>query len=213
MGFSAPWLPFALPQRWPFCWWVAVIIDRYSRRAMGFAIFSHNPTSVSIQSFLESAIVNAGATPRYIICDKGQQFWCSVFKVWCDHQGITPRFGAVGQHGSIALVERFILTLKNECTRIILVPLRREAFHRDLVFLEVWFNQHRPHSALEGKTPYEMYYEILPARQRPRVEPRLRWPRSSLCAFRTHRSPATVVHPFVLMCAIIWVGSTCRSLI
>ena len=182
MGFWAPWLPFALPQCWPFCWWVAVVIDHYSRRAMGFAIFRNNPTSVSIQSFLESAIVNASAAPKYIICDKGQQFWCDAFKAWCDDQGITPRFGAVGQHGSIALVERFILTLKNECTRIILVPLRREAFHRALRFFEVWFNQHRPHSALEGKTPYESYHEILPACQRPRVEPRLRWPRSSPCA-------------------------------
>jgi hypothetical protein len=34
-----------------------------------------------------------------------------VFKDWCDGQGITPRFGAVGQHGSIALIERFILSL------------------------------------------------------------------------------------------------------
>jgi hypothetical protein len=64
VGFWAPWLPFALPQRWPFCWWVAVVIDHYSRRAMGFAIFRHNPTSVSIQSFLESVIFNAGAAPR-----------------------------------------------------------------------------------------------------------------------------------------------------
>ena len=89
---------------------------------------------------------------------------------------------AVGQHGSIALVERFILTLKNECTRIILVPLRREAFHRELRFFEVWFNQHRPHSALDGKTPYEMYHEISPACERPRYEPRARWPRSASCA-------------------------------
>jgi hypothetical protein len=42
---------------------------------MGFAIFRNNPTSASIQSFLESAIVNASAAPKYIICDKGQQFW------------------------------------------------------------------------------------------------------------------------------------------
>jgi hypothetical protein len=105
-----------------------------------------------------------------------------VFKDWCDRQGITPRFGAVGQHGSIALIERFILTLKNECTRIILVPLRREAFHRELRFFEVWFNQHRPHSALDGKTPYEMYQEILQGCQRPGIEPRSRWPRSAPCA-------------------------------
>jgi hypothetical protein len=72
---------------------------------MGFAIYRNNPTSVSIQSFIESAIVNPSAAPKYLICDKGQQFWCDAFKAWCDGQGITPRFGAVGQHGSIALVE------------------------------------------------------------------------------------------------------------
>ena len=182
MGFWAPWLPFTLPQCWPFCWWVAVVIDHHSRRVMGIEIFRNNPTAVSVTHFLECAIHTANATPKYIISDKGQQFWCSVFKDWCDHHGITPRFGAVGQHGSIALVERFILTLKNECTRIILVPLRREVFHREFRCFEVWFNQHRAHSALEGKTPYEMYHEILPACQRPRVEPRLRWPRSSPCA-------------------------------
>ena len=114
---------------------------------MGVATFKNSPTSESVQHFLEHVIDNAGATSKYLICDKGPQFWCDAFKAWCDGQGITPRLGAVGQHGSIALVERFILTLKNECTRIILVPLRREAFHRELRFFEVWFNQHRPHSA------------------------------------------------------------------
>ncbi len=26
-GFWVPWLPFTWPQAWPFCWWVAVVID------------------------------------------------------------------------------------------------------------------------------------------------------------------------------------------
>jgi len=161
---------------------LAAVIDHHSRRVMGIETFRNNPTAVSVSRFLECAIHTASATPKYIICDKGQQFWCSVFKDWCDGQGITPRFGAVGQHGSIALIERFILSLKNECTWIILVPLRREAFHRELRFFEVWFNQHRPHSALDGKTPYEMYHEISPACECPRYEPRARWPRSAPCA-------------------------------
>jgi len=29
-GFWTSWLPFALPQCWPFCWWVVVVIDHYS---------------------------------------------------------------------------------------------------------------------------------------------------------------------------------------
>ncbi len=181
-GFWAPWLPFALPQCWPFCWWVVVVIDHHSRRVMGIDLFTNNPASLSIQSFLESAIVDACAAPKYIICDKGQQFWCGAFKDWCDRQGITPRFGAVGQHGSIALVERFILSLKNECTWIILVPLRSESFRRELMWYADWFNQDRPHSALDGKTPHEVYHYLLPACERPRYEPRARWPRSAPCA-------------------------------
>jgi hypothetical protein len=34
-GFWATWLPFSLPQCWPFCWWIGVVIDHYSRRIMG----------------------------------------------------------------------------------------------------------------------------------------------------------------------------------
>ncbi len=181
-GFWAPWLPFALPQCWPFCWWVAVVVDHHSRRVMGIDIFKNNPTAVSISHVLKRAIQTAGATPKYIICDKGQQFWCSVFKDWCDGNGIKPRFGAVGQHGSIALIERFILSLKNECTRIILVPLRSDGFDVELTSFANWYNLSRPHSSLSGKTPHEVYHDVLPACERPRYEPRARWPRSSPCA-------------------------------
>jgi len=182
VGFWAPWLPFALPQCRPFCWWVAAVIDHHSRRVMGIETFRNNPTTVSVSRFLECAIHTASATPKYIICDKGQQFWCSVFKDRCDHQGITPRFGAVGQHGSIALIERFILSLKNECTRRIFVPLRSETFHWQLTLFAKWFNQKRPHSSLNGKTPHEVYHDLLPACERPRYEPRAQWPRSTPCA-------------------------------
>jgi transposase InsO family protein len=182
LGFWAPWLPGALPQCWPFCWWVAVVIDHHSRRVMGIDAFRNNPTAVSVSHFLECAIQTASATPKYIICDKGQQFWCSVFKDWCDRHGITPRFGAVGQHGSIALIERFILSLKNECTRIILMPFRTDAFDLELTSFANWYNHSRPHSSLSGKTPHEVYHDLLPACERPRYEPRVRWPRSATCA-------------------------------
>ena len=36
-GFWILWLPFALPQCWPFCWWVAVLVDHHSRRVMGIS--------------------------------------------------------------------------------------------------------------------------------------------------------------------------------
>lgn len=39
MGFWCSWLPFALPQCWPFCYWAAVVLDHFSRRVMGCTVF------------------------------------------------------------------------------------------------------------------------------------------------------------------------------
>ncbi len=79
-GFWVPWLPQALIQVWPFCWWMAVVVDHYSRRVMGFAVFKKQPTSIDIRQFIGRCISNAGSTPKYLVCDKGVQFWNEGFK-------------------------------------------------------------------------------------------------------------------------------------
>ena len=88
----------------------------------------------------------------------------------------------MGQHGSIALIERFIRTMKDEGTRRILVSLRQAAFQRELRHFFAWYNAYRPHAALAGKTPNEDYFRLPPANRRPRIEPRRHWPRRSSCA-------------------------------
>ncbi len=182
LGFWASWLPFSLPQCWPFGYWVAVVIDHFSRRAMGFTVFKKVPLSRDVRCFLGCAMHQATAVPKYLICDKGKQFWCQGFKDWCQRKGIRPRFGAIGQHGSIAAVERFIQTMKIECTRKLLVSLRAQTFRQELAWFGVWYNQHRPHTTLGGRTPEEVYLHQRPANRRPRFEPRAFWPRSAPCA-------------------------------
>ena len=181
-GYWIPWFPFALPQYWPFSWWLAVIVDHYSRRAMGIAVFSKPPTSQVIRAFVGSVITDANAIPDHLICDKGTVFWCNGFKRWCKNKAIRVRYGAVGKHGSVAVVERFIRTLKNEATRRMVVPLRRVALREELQAYLAWYNEHRPHTTIDGKTPNEVYFCLRPANQRPRCEPRTRWPRPAPCA-------------------------------
>jgi len=187
-GFWVPWMPFAVPQSWPFCWWIAVAVDHFSRTVVGFSVFFKRPTSAEVQRFLNQAIRRAGRRPKYVICDKGTQFWCKSFKQWCRRRSIRPRFGAVGKYGSIAVVERFMRSLKSECTRRILVPLRLDAMRRELTFYVHWYNQLRPSMALGGRTPREVYDALRPANVKPRFEPRPRWPKRSPCA-----SPHTAV--------------------
>ena len=182
LDFWASWLPFSLPQCWPFGYWVAVVIDHFSRCAMGFAVFKKVPHSRDVRCFLGRAMHQATAKPKYLICDKGKQFWCQEFKDWCQRKGIRPRFGAIGQHGSIAVVERFIQTVKIECTRRLLVSLHSTTFRRELSWFTVWYNRHRPHTTLGGRTPGEVYFQKRPANRSPRFEPRALWPRPAPCA-------------------------------
>jgi hypothetical protein len=102
---------------------------------------------------------------------------------WCSRKGIKPpRYGAVGKHGSIAVTERFILTLKCPLGWLLLVPYRREAFQRELNAVTELYNRHRPHTWLGGMTPDEVYHGEFPANRKPRYEPRTRWPRGLPCA-------------------------------
>ena len=180
--FWTSWFPWSLPQRWPFCWWLAVAIDHYSRRVMGFAVFDGQPTSAAVRAFLGRTARAAGTTPKYIITDHGTQFTDEGFERWCSRRGIRQRFGAVGKYGSIAIGERLIRSLKNECTRRLLVPYHRNAFRRELAMYVHWYNGHRPHDSLECRTPDEVYFRRRPASTAPRFEPRRLWPRGSPCA-------------------------------
>ncbi len=154
-GFWVTWLPMAILQCWPFCWWVACTIDHYTRRIVDFRVFKSPPTSRQITAFLNRLIRAAGQAPKYVISDKGTQFWCKAFKHWCKRRNIQPRYGAIGKYGSIAIVERFIRSLKSECTRRLVVPLAQSAMRRELEYYAVWFNICRPHQGLGGLAPDE----------------------------------------------------------
>lgn len=79
-------------------------------------------------------------------------------------------------------MERFFRTMKTECTRRIKVSLNRETFRRELVFYTAWYNIHSPHTYLKGRTPDEVYDGLMPANEKPRIEPRPKYPLKSPCA-------------------------------
>jgi putative transposase len=156
-GFWTAWLPFSMPQIWPFCYWVALVMDHFSRRIMGYAVFKYPPSSLQIRSFLARAFHLNDHVPKYIISDKGSQFWNDAFKQWCKRSKIKPRFGAVGRYGSIALIERCIRSMKTEYARQIIVPLKQSDMRYELGLYVTWYNELRPHQSLDGRTPQEIY--------------------------------------------------------
>ncbi len=162
--------------------WLALAEDHFSRRVMGFRLFKKKPGSVQVRSFLAWTFHKATAVAKYIVCDRDGVFDCPGFRDWCERHGIKPRYGAVGRHGSLAVIERLIRTVKDECTRRIMVPLRVEKVRAELDAFFRWYNGQRPHMALRGRTPDEVYFWRKAADEQPRYEPRRKYPRDAWCA-------------------------------
>ena len=53
LGFWTSWVPWALPQEWPFCWWIAVALDHFSRRVQGWMVSEGKPSSQTLRALCE----------------------------------------------------------------------------------------------------------------------------------------------------------------
>ena len=136
-GFWIPWLPYAVAQRWPFGAWVGVVLDHVSRSVVARGVFDKQPTAKQLCALLDRAVREAGTAPRHIVSDQGVQFQRE-YRAWCRTRGVRPRFGAVGEHGSIAVVERFIRSMKHEAFARIDVPMSLGLLGEELDAYLVW---------------------------------------------------------------------------
>ncbi|PHS03760.1 MAG: hypothetical protein COA78_17345 [Blastopirellula sp.] len=91
-------------------------------------------------------------------------------KIWCNKHSISYRFGAVGKHGSNAVVERLHRTIKDLLQQT-MIPEEQAKFDEEVSLTIDWYNEHRPHTTLKGKTPNEVYFSRPAANERPRFEP------------------------------------------
>jgi transposase InsO family protein len=123
---------------------------------VGFSVFCKQPTGQQVSEMLDRAVERVSRAPKYTVTDQGPQFW-SEYLTWCERHGIKPRYGAVGEHGSLAVIERFFLTLKTEAMRVIMVPFGLGAMRAELVAFVEWYDAHRPHQSFGGRTPAEVY--------------------------------------------------------
>lgn len=150
---------------------LAVILDVYSRLVLLWKLFPSQPTSQQIADLLLAAARRHGG-PRHFVSDHGEQFTGEPFRNALAKLGTEPRLGAIGQSGSIAIVERLWRTLKEildikERPELVLDLLARRVQRAVL-----WYNHLRPHISLRGATPIEIYRELRPACLHARPAPR-----------------------------------------
>jgi len=134
---------------WPT--WVLVAIDHFSRKVVACCPLE-GPNAGWVVGAMEEAFIQHGS-PKHLITDQEGVFISDAFRELLIPWDVNHRFGAVGKHGSIAVTERVIRTLKYEwLTR---VPLIKGLDHLSQLLADFadYYNAWRPHTTLNGAVP------------------------------------------------------------
>ena len=134
---------------WPS--WVLVAIDRCSRKVVACCVLEGRNTGWAVEA-LEEALRRYGP-PKHIIGDQEGIFTGEAFATLLRDWDVKHRFGAVGKHGSIAVAERVIRTLKYEWLRRVAVIKGLDHLGQLLADFACYYNRWRPHTTLNGAVP------------------------------------------------------------
>jgi putative transposase len=146
---------------WAGFLYLAVVLDAWSRRVVGWAMATSLETRVVLDAF-DMAV--AQRQPRDVVhhSDHGCQYTSIAFGLRCKEAGVRPSMGTVGDAYDNAMCESFFGTL--ECELLDRRRFRTQAEARMAVFdfIEGFYNPRRRHSALGYESPigYERKHAI-----------------------------------------------------
>ena len=132
--------------------YLAVVIDVYSRKVVGWA-FSEQMTSELVIAALNMAITTR--RPESVIhhSDQGSQYTSLAFGKRCAEMGVKPSMGTVGDAYDNAMAESFFASLECELINRRSWQTKSQARLAVFTWIESWYNPLRRHSGINYKSP------------------------------------------------------------
>lgn len=138
---------------WDGFLYLAVVLDVYSRKIVGWAMAEHLRTELVLTA-LEMAIGTRRPAAGVIHhSDHGSQYTALAFGERCQLAGILPSLGSVGDCYDNAITESFFATLECELLARQHFPSLAAARLAVFDFIAGFYNTHRRHSALGYQSP------------------------------------------------------------
>ncbi|MYF29544.1 MAG: IS3 family transposase [Gammaproteobacteria bacterium] len=137
---------------WEGFLFLAVVIDVYSRRVVGWSMGSRLVTALMLDA-LDMALAQRDARDVIHHSDHGAQYTSIAFGQRCREAGVTLSMGSVGDCYDNALCESFFATLECELIERSVFRTRDEARLAVFDFVEAFYNRRRRHSALGYLSP------------------------------------------------------------
>jgi putative transposase len=137
---------------WSGFLYLAMVLDVYSRRIVGWAMETHLRTEL-ILAALNMAITQR--RPQAVIhhSDRGCQYTSYAFGKRCREAGVMPSMGSVGDAYDNAMAESFFASLEREVLDRRRFKSQAEAKMAIFEWIEGWYNPHRRHSSLGYRSP------------------------------------------------------------
>jgi putative transposase len=150
-----------IPMRRGFLYLVAVL-DWATRRVLAWRLSNTLTTDCCLEA-LEAAI-RAYGCPGILNTDQGSQFTSAAFVGAVQDSGIQLSMDGRGAWRDNLFVERLWKSVKYEEVYLHAYDSVREA-QRGLAVYFTFYNQGRPHTALDGRTPDMVYFAARPQRE------------------------------------------------
>lgn len=145
---------------WSGFLYLAVVLDVWSRRAVGWAMATYLRTEIVLDA-LNMALYQR--RPQRVIhhSDHGCQYTSYAFGKRCREMGVMPSMGSVGDAYDNALAESFFATLERELLSQCRFKTQSEARIKIFEWIEGWYNPHRRHSSLGYLSPINFERRLL----------------------------------------------------
>ena len=139
---------------WSGFLFLAVVLDAWSRRIIGWSMATHLRTELVLGAF---NMALAQRRPIAVIhhSDQGSQYTSLAFGRRCREAGVRPSMGSVGDCYDNAMCESFFATLECELIDRRCFRTQTQAETETFVYIEGWYNTQRRHSALGYLSPLE----------------------------------------------------------
>jgi putative transposase len=142
--------------------YLCAILDGASRRVLAWRLSNTLTTDFCLDA-VQEAIIRYG-TPTIFNTDQGCQFTSQEFTGLLTHHGLQISMDGKGCWRDNVFVERLWKSIKYE--EVYLHAYETvSAAHQSLERYLTFYNQVRPHRALDGKTPDQVYSDNLPTRR------------------------------------------------
>ncbi len=133
--------------------WVLVVMDQYTRRIVGFGVHAGNVDGTALCRMFNQAI-RGHSTPKRISSDNDPLYLFHQWQANLRVLGVDEVKSVPYVPLSHPFVERLIGTVRRECLDRMLFWSAPD-LDKKLSEFQTFFNDHRAHSSLDGRTPVQ----------------------------------------------------------